>query len=443
MPNCPVVIRFAFGTIVTVAVWVALFLISRFLQRRHFGRWPVRYKIDQPPFALSIEACVERRRAVEAHLRQYSREDGIALEFIERPPGSRDVVLRELRNEDPARFWLISRLRMQLENDQYLLLERVTDALVCLERLGRITPEQFPYLIRLEKSSAGKAENTFPWRVVVACDEPDKVFVHFDNSEMREWLGVGVDFVSRRATRKQTPDERPPESNPPTAAEAFGRCSVGNDGLEGTVGGAIEKGGKVYGVTCRHVLSSRCGSIEWPTPPVRPVSKEFTYDCPDVAFIRLDSGCFDEPGHSRSEIAIPGTQSDLEEAVVRQTRLRKWPQRDTMDGVVVTAVASGFKLGKHFYRGPHFEMTPYFVSRFGISFPVFRRFSKGGDSGSWILEQTSQKWFGMIVGGYEPPVTCSVAISAEYINDAFSRYQMAHGAASSPTQAPCTSKAFV
>jgi hypothetical protein len=432
---------FGFIAIATVGAWVTLSLISRSLQKRQLGRWPVRYRIEHPPFALSVEACDERRRAVQAHLRQYSFDNGLALEFIERPPGTQDAAPRELSSEDPARFWLVSRLRLQLEKDQYLLLERVTDALVWLERLGRITPQQFPYSIRLERLSAREAGENFPWKVVVACDEPEKLFLHLADPAMRNWLGVGVDFISRKPSAKQTSGKRPPEITPTTTAGAFGRCSSGSDGLEGTAGGAIECDGELFGVTCRHVLSSQCGAVVWPNSPVRPVAKEFTQDCPDVAFIRL-TDCFNEDGHSSTEIAIPGCQPDLEFAVVRRTRLRKRPQRDSTDGVAVTAAASGFKLGKYFYRGPHFEMTRYFVKRFGISFPLFsRRFSKQGDSGSWIVDEAHRKWLGMIVGGYEPPVTCSVAISAEYINDAFSRYQAAHRSASRSTL--CTAKAFV
>jgi hypothetical protein len=423
--------------------WAALSFISRLLHKRRLGSWRVRHRSEQPPFPVSAEAFEQRRNAVQAHIREHSSDDGAAtLEFIERPPGSQEVPLRRFGREDPARFWLMSRLHLQLEREQYLLLERVTDAFVCLERLERITPEQFPYLIRLEPLPAIKGRENFPWRVVVACDEPDELFPHFSDPAVRRWLGVGVDFVSRKARRTETSGERPPEGSPPTAANAFGRCSLGGDGLEGTVGGAIEINGELFGVTCRHVLSSKCGSVVWPNPPLRPVSKEFTQDSPDVAFIRLGSGCFREPGHPRLEIAAPASQSDLEEAVSGRTRIRKRPQHDNIDGVVVTAAASGFKLGRYYYRGQHFHVTPYFVRRLGITFPLSSRFSKPGDSGSWVLEQTSRKWFGMIVGGYEPPVTSSVAISAEYISDGFSRYQGVHRAVSGPPPS-WTPRAFV
>jgi hypothetical protein len=404
-----------------VTLWGILSLASRVLHRRRLGHWPIRFRIAPPDASFSVEASQNRRNSLLNHLRRYSEGAGVSLEFIETPPGFESIPLREYGQRDTARFWLASRLEIQLEKQETLLLERVTDAFVCLERLQRITREDFPYLIRLERLPARRRQELFPWKVVVSCDAPNRLFPHFSDPETRNWLGIGIDFTSRNRQSMKRPEKKPPEATP-TAAVAQGRCTIGTDGKEGSVGGMVGDGEEIFGITARHVLSSSCQSIAQPTSDLP--MEEFTEDSPDVAFIRLESGCFDEIiGRESVEITRFASQDDLELAVRKETKYRKMPMRDELDGIVVTASSSGFKLGTHFYRGPHFQMTPTFVERMGIIFPINKKFSKPGDSGAWVFDFQTGQWIGMIVGGYEPPVICSVGISAEFIFRMYSHYQ--------------------
>jgi hypothetical protein len=310
------------------AAWGILSALSRLLRRRQLGRWPVRYRIIQPGRLSSLNASEGRRSAVLNHLRRFSDENGVPLEFIERPPGLEDIRLREYGRQDPVRYWLASRLALQLERDENLLLERVTDAFVCLERLQRITPDEFPYLIRLERlGSAEWNDDAFPWKVVVCCDEPLQLAEHFGDPAIQTWLGIGVDFISQKRPSARISREAPPEASPPTAAVAQGRCRIGGDGLEGTVGGILEDATQTLGITARHVLSTGFGSVAWPTGSM-PAAAEFTQDSPDVAFIRLDSGCFPEAIGSAMLDVLPGCQADLERAVWTDTKYRKAPLRD-------------------------------------------------------------------------------------------------------------------
>ena len=91
-------------------------------------------------------------------------------------------------------------------------------------------------------------------------------------------------------------------------------------------------------------------------------------------------------------------------------------------GVVRFAKVQGVKLGRYFYRGYHFELTPYFTSRFGIYFPLSRSFSVPGDSGSWVLTVGSREWMGIVIGGFDPPNNnMTMALASDYVLEACKR----------------------
>lgn len=231
-------------------------------------------------------------------------------------------------------------------------------------------------------------------------------------------------IVGAKGSRQKNDTRKPArEGSPPVAASPMGRCTIGSDGQDGTLGGVFRYSfNPPVGVKCRHVLSSECQSFYWPTPPVRLPEQEFAADCPDAAFIRVGSPCF--AGDIGEELnVLPATQSGIELAAQRRTKVQL-NRRPTVNGVILFGAVSGFRLGSHFYRGPHFEVAPYFARILGITWPLRRRFSKAGDSGSWIIDLKTRQWFGMLVGGFDPPNTVSVAISAEHLVDAFNRYQI-------------------
>ena len=321
-------------------------------------------------------------------------------------------------------------LSQQLAESQYLLIERVVDALICFFRARKLTVSEFPTCVYLDSLPGRKRLRLgkFPWRVVMAVSNPLAIKQLFANQSMREWLCIGVDVIPARRIAAR-PDHEPPEdfSSSSPSLVPQGRCTQGQDGLEGTVGGVLRSSlGQSSGVTCRHVLSSTCGSLRWPSFPVRPANNEFTQQSPDAAFINLGSGCFDRPSVHAVSVWV-ANQSRIERAVMESAKLVKTPRNSAVRGVVKTAYVSGFRLGSYFYRGPHIEIAPYFFRKLGIIWPISRRFSRPGDSGCWVIDNATGAWIGMVIGGYESPHIGTMAIAAHFVTDAYRRLSNSPG----------------
>jgi len=385
--------------------------------------------IPAPSFEISRLAADDRRRRLQAFLNEFREGiDGVPIEFID-VPRELKVESRRFGQDDSSRFWHASRLFLQLQSDHYLLLERVTDSLVCLQRDGRLKSDDFPISVRLEKKLNWRSQKLLPWRVVIVTTKPRALKELILALDIGNWLGIEIAFLrpARRLFRRYG---RNSQGDPPGAViQPQGRCMLGSDGLEGTVGGVVhDVHNQVYGVTCRHVLSSDCGSLYWPDRPVRPPTHEFTLEVPDVALIGMGSSCFARNNGSRVP-ATPATQTDIDLAADHESRIHKSPGSDGVRGIVLFSNVSGFKLGNHFYRGPHFQITPAFYRKWGIVWPRSGRFSAKGDSGAWVVNSETRQWLGMIVGGFASPNRLSVALSASHICDAFARSQ---GAARTP-----------
>jgi hypothetical protein len=167
---------------------------------------------------------------------------------------------------------------------------------------------------------------------------------------MRDWLAIGLDLISLKNRPTDVASQNPPEqAPPPLAAAPAGRCISGSDGMEGTVGGVFHHSVSPIGVTCRHVLSSECGSLYWPGPPIRLPQQEFTADCPDAAFIRMGAPCFAQDGHRELNV-VPATQADIELAVERRAKIQK-NRAGARKGIILFAAVSGFRLGIIFTEG--------------------------------------------------------------------------------------------
>jgi hypothetical protein len=127
---------------------------------------------------------------------------------------------------------------------------------------------------------------------------------------------------------------------------------------------------------------------------------------------------------------VPATQVDIDLTAERETKVLKFSDSDGVTGMVLFSYVSGFRLGHHFYRGPHFQITPAFYRKFWLTWPLSGRFSSKGDSGAWVVDTETRQWLGMVIGGFPLPNTLTVALSAEHICDAFGRSQLP-GASSS------------
>ena len=303
-------------------------------------------------------------------------------EFLERPVGADggDGRGRQFEREDPNRFFHTAHLRWQMKADQFLLAERVTDTLVSLE---------------LDKDATvlmDTVRGAFPWRVVIACPNPTRVAHELERT--RDWLGIGVDFID------------------PLPFKLMGRCSQGDDGREGVVAGRLGIDTETYGITCRHVLSSNCGSLRWPSRIAAP--QGYLEGSPDAALINLGSPCFSPgPGDGSPNRLRIGETADIERLRVSRQPVETRPGRRS--GLVDADVVA-FSLGGKTYRGPHVLIVPALYRQFGIIWPLWgRAFSAPGDSGSWAIDTASSTWIGMVVGGYEAPLTGTYALRADYL----------------------------
>ena len=353
----------------------------------------------------ALRAVTQRTQEIRLFFQQLDNESGASFEFLEVPPGLLGVERHRFDREDPARFWHASRLSFELEDDAYLLLERVTDAIVSFARTGALGYSTLPTAIQLERSARSKQK--FPWRVVITALDRENLYALLSNPETSRWCGIDIEIRRpNQRTRKQ------------------GRCRQGTDGLEGVIGGVFEdaRSGERYGVTCAHVLSSTCPMSFWSggKPAIAP--KEYMAERPDAAFIRgITTTCFGVPPTHEQEVVV-ATLKDVETHLQNETSLRKTPSSDGTLGVVQQGLGSLFKLDDVTYRGPHFVIAPKFYRQFGLVFPLSRRFSSPGDSGSWVTTEDG-KWLGMIVGAFTSPNTTSLAIHGRHLLNAFSRSQ--------------------
>jgi len=352
----------------------------------------------------TLRVLEARSQAIRRYLDLMGNEEQPLVEFLEVPPGLPEFRLSVFTFSDPTRHWHASRLSIELEDDAYRLLERVTDAVFSFVRAGRLKSSQFPTMIRLEK--APKTGRKFPWRVVISTEHTDTLFALFSNREVSRWCGIDVDI--RRSSQ---------------TAETQGRCREGVDGLEGVIGGVLEdvRNGDRYGVTCAHVLSSVCPTVFWSGG--KPANKIYTADKPDAVFTKPISGCFQDKVFQERAVTIAKSR-DIESIQGSQTTLRLTPHDNGVRGLVDQGLASGFILDGVLYRGPHFVIVPKFTLQFGVIFPLSRRFSTAGDSGSWVVTEEGV-WLGMIVGGHKPPNTTSFAILGQHLVNAFVRSQSA------------------
>jgi hypothetical protein len=426
---------------IVTAIWILSALITHLLLWRSVGRWSywrVKHVLPYPSVETAWRVADGRRRLVRDFLRSATSDQGsrVRSEFIELPSqieGSGQEP-RQLENDPYSASWITARLLLQQLHDEDLLAERVIDALIGLYRSNKLSTEDFPDSIRLEPLPPWFRvfrQDRFPWRVVLVTDRPQSVTKWLSGQWAAEWFGIGVDVVPLARDRRfregrgssgTSPPFDTPGGSPATSPSLapLGRCQNGEDGLEGVVGGVLLGALNLerYGLTCRHVLSSTCGSAFWPRP-TRPANNEFVQESPDAALIQMNGGpdCFGRRSTIGRPIA-PATSADIELAALLKTPMIKSSDQRGVQGLIQFAKVSGFKLGKYIYRGVHFQLMPRFRRRFGIVWPIRRNFTQGGDSGSWIINSETRAWVGMVVGGYKRPNTTSIAISSQYVLEA-------------------------
>lgn len=417
--------RYILVIVLLALLYVLAIASGNYWRKKRWGKGLREELLPRPSSEKAHRAADDRRTKILLELGG-SISDRKATEFIELPPGlSGELNFDANRsfddfNERPNPYWWLARLRIQLSESHYLLTERVTDLVVALLRANLIEPREYPASIRVEKIQDKKHSDLFPWQVIIETYYPDNIAKWFRREEVRSWIGIGVQLFIPRDRVSASGDGGDGLLPSPTIS-AYGKCAVGTDGLNGTVGGVLDSSfGSTLGVTCWHVLSTGCQSRRWPDMLAR-ATPHFDEKSPDVAMIDLNGPCFDVNLKNLQRVSVANA-GQIDAAVKDCTKMRKSGGNSRLNGIINCGYVSNFVLGQSHYRGHHFLIQPDFRRRLGIAFPLTRRFSKPGDSGAWILDENFDRWFGMIVGGYSSPNNGTIAVSAAFIVEAYTEY---------------------
>ncbi|MEO6679087.1 MAG: hypothetical protein ABIO21_17155, partial [Pseudomonas sp.] len=226
-----------------VLLYLIAFFGSRFwLTAKRRAKRVRKVLIPPQPSSIAYRAADERRSKILAVLAEFENSDYPKTEFIEVPPEI-STSLRDDRpetnlEEDINSYWWRARLRMQLSETHYLLTERVTDLIVAMFRAGKIKKDQYPSLIFVERLEGHAHDDLFPWQVVIETRFPEAITNWVQLPQVRNWVGIGIQLsvpgggASSRGGRSDQVD----------LSKLFpqGKCTVGSDGLEGTVGGVFK-----------------------------------------------------------------------------------------------------------------------------------------------------------------------------------------------------------
>lgn len=286
------------------------------------------------------------------------------------------------REASDRSYWL----RKELDSTALLLIGRVCDTVTCIvldiaARTGtgfefswkRIAP--VVSLQRLPRRRTLYRHDRYPYRALISSRSPD-IFEDHLKSIPPSWFGIGIEVE-----RKEPPIP-------------LGLCNLPG-GMYGQIGGILSIGNTDFGVTCGHVVARpTCCSA------VYVESYEADMSAPDLALVSVNNqGCFDIPHRTRE---IPWFSLDYEERFSPERALGTRVTLCRNQGKSRTGIIESYTPAfSHF--GPC--IVPSFVVRREqrnriIAWPPFGgKFSKEGDSGSWIVDRETGMWYGMIVSG--------------------------------------------
>jgi hypothetical protein len=332
--------------------------------------------VPDPPASVAAATAESRRRALQEHLATQVESARALRAFRESPVQVSQEQTPFL--EGPAAAAELARLRWQLGSSGLLLLERVADVLETLvgSRDGDLVPGSM--CVSLETLPRYRTLRGMPpWRVVVSA--PGGLRLENTLADYGRFFGIGV-FVRREATFK-----------------SFSRCTVGDGGMDGVVGGVLrsrKSPDDVFLATCRHVIAEGCGSLQHPAYATRP-------DAPDAVLLR-QTGCFHHPDEHAMPV-FPADEAAIARFQVARTPLTlHHPERRRRLGWLKYPVAAIVGPTGHFIRFPHYSVQPF---RYRVGFlrwpPLRPHFARPGDSGSWVIETSSRIWLGMVVAGFD------------------------------------------
>jgi hypothetical protein len=226
----------------------------------------------------------------------------------------------------------------------------------------------------------------FPWRVEVRTT--DAAYLTARLRPYAEWLGIGVDVVKGRPMGPQSTCASP-------GAQA------------GTVAGALSgHGGELMGLTCAHVVGTACSCARWRAR----LPQQGTTGAPDAATLDTGAPCFPIPAagltHLRCATRDELTELHLDGRPVHRIGGRRLGRDGTITvnhegGGVGAPATTLYTLDKGLLgRFPAVVITPRPSLLGRLLGPLGERaFSRGGDSGSWVVDPATGTWVGMVVCG--------------------------------------------
>jgi hypothetical protein len=347
----------------------------------------------------ALQSANERREQLQKTLADQGDATFLRQEFLEIPPTFEFVEPRSFADILPEAYAQTVRLKWQLSSNELLLLERLIDAVVVLKRSKARPPLQEnyeePLSIKIEYLGRSFRERGFfPWRAVIETDNPE--FYREAFHSLSDWLGIGVDLA------------------PTQKVLLFGQCEI-PQGVEGVVGGIVV-GQDEFGMTCSHVISPNCGSLELKGEP------DAGGEQPDAALIKSGTSCFELGERRLNKRPINVAPSLLiESCIINKTNVVNLNLNKGNNGFIMARVGA-FAVGKVLYRFPHLQVISKRILLGFITIPfVYRYFSEPGNSGSWIGETDTESWIGMVIGGSRNPPISYVA-EAQPLLDYFELY---------------------
>jgi len=356
-------------TAVSLVLLYAIVLLSLWLRRDSLIDKLVLTPADDVTPSSPKQATIsanERAEFISAYL-----DEPVWRRALEIPPGF-DIGKADELSEAEA---VSQQLRFQCYRSSapLLLMDRAVDLLEVFSRVGFL-PRWPIFSVHLEYDRQRRSEERLSrWRIVIGYPDRDRLRALLQ--PFNDWLGLRIAIRAPHSIKLQG-QCREPGGGP-------GQCG----GRMRTAGDASE-----YLVTCEHVLAPGCQSTISPRIPPGATSP------PDIAVIRPNA-CFQTD--RQSSPVLPASSEDLLQASARRESVA-FASRASIRRGLLRSPAPGYatKDGR-FWRVPCVR-----IEAPGIRWPLKRllgigqRFSRAGDSGSWIVlvGRDESIWAGMVVG---------------------------------------------
>jgi len=340
------------------------------------------------------KAAAERRGQIQRYLANLP-PDGLSVpRFFS--DVNEDSINQDSRTDGSDAAAQLARLRWQLASDERLLLERAIDVVEPFLRAPNHPVQPGSITVSLEPLPFSRLRpSLYPYRAVIRAPWELNLKTAYERIQYR--LGIAV------------------EQRPASHVVPFGHCLKGTGGLEGVVGGICRQGRaphEAFSLTCRHVISDGCASLQYPKPP------DELPGSPDAVLISASTHCFLSPLGADASDVHPARESDTRRFQLSRTPLRKQhPERPVAKGWLKYPVGATNHTGE-FVRFPHYSVRPVRYKIGVLRWPLSRGwFAQERDSGSWVVEDSlSRIWLGVVVGGYDDDHDTLVADASALID---------------------------